>query len=65
MCPTYNFECPNCGYNDEKRLLITQRNNKRCCPKCYTTMDKLIGSGGAIIFKGDGFYCNDSKKEKK
>lgn len=47
------------------RLLVTQRNDKRLCPKCYAIMDKLIGSGGAIIFKGDGFYETDYKRKKK
>jgi len=61
--PNYEFNCPMCNYSDELRLLITQRNCKRLCPKCYTPMDKLIGSGGAIIFKGDGFYCNRDKNK--
>lgn len=35
------------------------------CEECKQPVQRLIGSGGGIIFKGTGFYCTDYKKEKK
>jgi predicted nucleic acid-binding Zn ribbon protein len=39
---------------------------KRKCPECKEMkLKRLIGSGSGVIFKGDGFYCNDYKDSKK
>lgn len=39
---------------------------KKKCPECKKMkLKKLIGSGGALIFKGSGFYCNDYRKVEK
>ena len=35
------------------------------CPKCKKNkLERLIGSGGGIIFKGSGFYETDYKNKK-
>ena len=35
----------------------------RLCPKCKTeNLERIIGSGGGMIFKGSGFYQTDYKK---
>ena len=56
----YEFVCEKCGYKDEVRLSIADRNIIRNCPKCTNTLTRLIGNVG-FVFKGDGFYTNDSR----
>jgi len=35
-------------------------NRKRKCPECEKPkLERLIGKGAGIIFKGDGFYSKD------
>jgi hypothetical protein len=34
----------------------------RSCPKCGKSVRRLIGGGLGVIFKGSGFYVNDSRK---
>ena len=37
---------------------------KRTCPKCKKRkLRRLIGTGGAIVFKGSGFYQTDYRSE--
>jgi predicted nucleic acid-binding Zn ribbon protein len=39
---------------------------KKKCPKCKKMkLDRLIGCGAGVIFKGSGFYCNDYSPNKK
>ena len=39
---------------------------KKKCPECKKfKLVRLIGSGGGLIFKGKGFYCNDVKERQK
>ncbi|MGB9720960.1 MAG: FmdB family zinc ribbon protein [bacterium] len=59
--PTYEYECINCrfrfeifqGINDEK---------VKICPKCGSSVRRLISGGAGLIFKGSGFYITDYKK---
>lgn len=60
--PTYDFKCNHCGYNFEVFRSITDESVLRC-PKCGNDVDKIIGKGSAIIFKGSGFYLTDYKKK--
>jgi putative FmdB family regulatory protein len=49
----------------EKLQSFSEKAIKKC-PKCKTgSLRKLIGSGGALIFKGSGFYINDYGKPKQ
>jgi predicted nucleic acid-binding Zn ribbon protein len=32
------------------------------CPECKGEMKRLIGGGMGVIFKGTGFYVNDTRK---
>lgn len=34
------------------------------CDKCKAAVERLIGSGAGLIFKGSGFYITDYKKSK-
>ena len=57
--PTYDYECDN-GHNFEHLQPITSDPLEECL-QCGAPVRRLIGGGTGIIFKGSGFYVNDSK----
>ncbi|MFH1888520.1 MAG: FmdB family zinc ribbon protein [Candidatus Omnitrophota bacterium] len=59
--PTYEYECRHCGYKFEVSQKITEKHLDNC-PKCNNKINRLIGSGLGIIFKGSGFYATDYRK---
>ena len=65
--PTYEYECSHCGNKFEKFQSITAAPLKKC-PACGKKVQRLIGTGAGLIFKGSGFYItdyrSDSYKEK-
>jgi len=71
--PTYEYECGACGHRFEKFQPITAKATRKC-PACgKMKVRRLLGMGGAILFKGPGFYATDyrsssykkaAKKEK-
>lgn len=61
--PTYDYECENCGHHFEQFQSITTKPTKKC-PECgKLKLQRLIGSGAGIIFKGSGFYQTDYRSE--
>jgi len=61
--PTYDYECDACGHRYELFQAITARPVKKC-PACGAPKARrLLGSGGAILFKGSGFYTTDYRSE--
>ncbi|MBN1344679.1 MAG: zinc ribbon domain-containing protein [Phycisphaerae bacterium] len=57
--PTYEYECGACGHSFEKFQSITARPLRKC-PECgKSKLQRLIGSGAGIIFRGSGFYETD------
>lgn len=60
--PNYDYECRSCGHDFEifQRMsddFLTQ------CPSCgKEKLQRLIGGGLGIIFKGSGFYVNDVRR---
>ena len=57
--PTYDYECGACDHEFELFQSITA-GVKRKCPECgRLKLRRLIGSGGAVVFKGSGFYQTD------
>lgn len=61
--PTYEYECDACGHRFEQFQSITA-DALRKCPKCgKPKLRRLIGVGGAVIFKGGGFYETDYRSE--
>jgi len=61
--PTYEYVCKNCGHKFEKFQSITA-NSLRKCPQCgKMKLQRLIGSGAGIIFKGSGFYQTDYRTD--
>lgn len=61
--PTYQYECSACGHAFEELQSMTDPKLTKC-PKCgKKKLDRLIGSGSGMIFKGTGFYETDYKKK--
>jgi putative FmdB family regulatory protein len=61
--PTYDYICENCEYEFEQFQSITARPIRKC-PKCgKVRLQRLIGAGAGIIFKGSGFYQTDYRSE--
>lgn len=61
--PTYEYECASCGQRMEAFQSITARPLKKC-PACgERQLQRLIGTGAGIIFKGSGFYETDYRSE--
>jgi putative FmdB family regulatory protein len=66
--PTYDYECTKCDKQFEVFQSITanpKRTIKTDCKKCEgkAPVRRLIGTGGAILFKGSGFYETDYRSE--
>ena len=62
--PTYDYECDSCGHRFElfQKMGSTPQEE---CPECgRLELRRLIGSGGAVIFKGSGFYQTDYRSEE-
>ncbi len=57
--PTYEYECTKCGHTFEEFKAMSAPRRQRC-PQCRGKVERLIG-GAAIMFKGSGFYVNDSR----
>lgn len=61
--PTYEYECDACRHRFEQFQSITA-DALRKCPQCgKLKLRRLIGVGGAVIFKGGGFYETDYRSE--
>ena len=60
--PTYDYVCDGCSHAFELFQSMTDA-TKKTCPKCKKKKLRLIGAGGAIVFKGTGFYQTDYRSE--
>ncbi len=61
--PHYDYVCNACGHELELFQSITAK-PKRKCPECGAMrLQRLIGPGAAIVFKGSGFYKTDYRSE--
>lgn len=61
--PTYDYRCEACGQTLELFQSMTEAPKKKC-PACgKRTLKRQIGRGGAILFKGSGFYLTDYRSE--
>ena len=59
----YDYQCQSCEHKFEKFQSITA-DPVRKCPTCgENKVRRLIGAGGAVIFKGSGFYATDYRSE--
>lgn len=63
MSPTYDYSCRGCPHTFEAFQPITA-DPLRDCPECkQPLLYRQIGSGGAVIFRGSGFYETDYKQK--
>lgn len=61
--PTYQYACKECGHQFEAVQSFSEASLTEC-PECTGPLRKLYGAVG-VIFKGSGFYRNDSRSEAK
>ena len=62
--PTYDYECSACEHTFEVFQQITDKPLKSC-PNCgKRNVQRLIGAGAAVIFKGAGFYQTDYRSKE-
>lgn len=57
--PTYDYKCNACG-NRFELFQSMKADPVKICPKCgKKKVERLIGTGAALVFKGSGFYQTD------
>lgn len=62
--PTYEYRCSSCGHQLEAVQSFSDE-ALTTCPDCgQDSLRKLFGNVG-VVFKGSGFYRNDSREEAK
>lgn len=58
--PLYEYQCKDCGLRFERNQSFHDAPLTHC-PECEGEVHRVIGATG-VIFKGSGFYINDSRK---
>lgn len=62
--PTYEYQCTRCGeLTSEFKPMSAPRRQR--CPACRSKVDLLISGGLGVVFKGEGFYVNDSRAKAR
>ncbi len=61
--PTYEYRCKACGHEFEEFQSITAAPLKKCPACSKAKLERLIGTGSAVMFKGGGFYETDYRSE--
>ncbi|HBS04725.1 MAG TPA: FmdB family transcriptional regulator [Leptospiraceae bacterium] len=59
--PTYSYRCTKCGHEYDAFQSMKDDPHTEC-PECGGKVERLIGGGAGIVFKGSGFYVTDYKK---
>jgi len=57
--PTYQYACTECGHDFEQFQAFTD-DALTTCPVCEGRLRKVFNAVG-VVFKGSGFYRNDSR----
>ncbi len=61
--PTYDYVCKKCEHRWELFQSMTAKPVRKC-PACGSrAVERLIGTGAGIIFKGSGFYQTDYRSK--
>ncbi len=58
--PIYEYQCASCGTKTDKKHAFKEPMND-ACPACGGEL-KRVFNAASIVFKGSGFYVNDSRK---
>ena len=61
--PTYQYSCTECGHFFEVVQSFSD-DSLTVCPVCEGKLRKVFNAVG-VVFKGSGFYRNDSRSESK
>ncbi len=61
--PTYSYACTECDNRFDAVQAFTD-DALTTCPECSGRLRKLFNSVG-VVFKGSGFYRNDSRESSK
>lgn len=61
--PTYDYECLSCNSTFEVFQHISEKPINKCAKCGKMSVRRLIGTGGAVIFKGSGFYQTDYRSK--
>jgi putative FmdB family regulatory protein len=56
--PIYEYKCQSC--EAEHEVFVRGKTEPESCPECQGPLARKISRAG-IIFKGSGFYVNDSR----
>ena len=59
--PTYEYKCQKCKKTFDQLQSMSEAPLKKCI-YCKGKVERLIGAGAGLIFKGSGFYITDYKK---
>jgi putative FmdB family regulatory protein len=62
--PIYAYRCMDCGEQFEQYAAYIDKKDK-FCPICGSDYCQKLYLTPAIIYKGEGFYTTDNKKDKK
>ncbi len=61
--PTYEYVCQGCGHRFEEMQAFSEEPLTKC-PACKKKkLQRLFGTGAAVLFKGSGFYETDYRSE--
>jgi len=58
--PLYDYQCQQCKKTTEVRHAVKEPYTEPC-PSCGGKLARVFNPAG-IVFKGSGFYINDSRK---
>ena len=62
--PTYEYKCDSCERRYDRREGFDAASS-HTCDYCETGTAKRVLHVPMVVFKGSGFYVNDSKKSEK
>ena len=60
--PVYEYQCDTCGKVTDLKHAFREEPPTTTCPSCGASPLKRKFNAAGIIFKGSGYYINDSRK---
>ena len=64
IVPTYSYACKKCDHTMDVFHGMTANPRVKCDACGSTRMERLLGIGAGIMFKGSGFYETDYKTKR-